>query len=74
MSVSHATRAAAHPAVQVLPFSVNAAGLVLVPVWEPLKPSSTVPPGAIDPFQAAFVTFTAEPVWVKAPDQKLVTA
>ena len=73
MSVSHAARAAAHPVVQVLPFSVNAVGLVLVPVWEPLKPISTLPPAAIVPFHAALVTVTADPVWVKAPDQKLVT-
>ena len=71
--MSHAGRPAAHPVVQVVPFSVNAVGLVLVPVWDPLNPSSTLPPAWIVPFHGALVTVTAAPVCVNAPDQRLVT-
>ena len=73
MSVSHAARTAAHPVVQVVPFSVKAVGLVLVPEWDPLNPISTLPPAGIVPFHGALVTVTNDPVWVKVPDHPLVT-
>jgi len=55
--------ASPHAVLQVEPFSVNAVGAVLVPVYVPLKPIPIEPFGAIDWFQVRFVAVTvAEPV------------
>ena len=56
--MSHAGHPAAQEMVQVLPLSVNTPGFGFVPVWDPLNPSSTLPPGWIVPFHGALVTTT----------------
>ena len=43
---------------------VNEPGVPFVPVHVAMNPNVTGAPGAMRPFQAAFVTLTSAPVWV----------
>jgi hypothetical protein len=52
---------------------VNPVGAVLVPLYEPLKPKLVEPPAGTLPFHAAFVTVTAEPLWLYVALQPWVT-
>jgi hypothetical protein len=56
-----------------VPLSVNAAGLVLAPVKEPLNPIEVLPPAASEPFQLSLVTVTCSPLCVQMPSQPLLT-
>jgi hypothetical protein len=53
--------------VQATPLSRNAAGVVLAPLHEPLKPKLAVLPVPRLPFQDMFFTVTAEPLWLGTP-------
>ncbi len=69
------SRAATPPLIRSrrwVPFTENAVGLVLVPVWGPVEPQLHAAARGIEPFQAALVTVTVDPVCVYAPDQRLV--
>ncbi len=59
--------------VQLVPLSAKSVGTGLLPVQEPLKPTCTEPPVAIEAFQLRFVTVTFAPLWVQVPFQPWVT-
>jgi hypothetical protein len=56
--------------VQVVPFSLNDAGVSLVP--SALKPAEAEAPAARVPFQETFLTVTCLPDWAKSPLQPCV--
>ncbi len=57
-----------------MPLSANDDGAPLVPLCEPLNPNCVLPPAGIEPFQAAFLTVTAEPDCVVTELHAWVTA
>jgi hypothetical protein len=50
--------------LHAVPLTANAAGAALLLVKEPVKPTVTEAPGAIEELYGSFVTVTCSPDWV----------